>query len=90
MPLDFELIFVFHTGKTSTLRKLHFTQFLIIYLTSYLLAESEGVQSTTDLDVAEAEEEPNMAGLESIPVKGAAGQVMNLCSIISRLFKSFN
>ena len=42
------------------------------------MAESEGVQSTTDLDVSEAEEELSMAAFESIPVKGAGGQVMNL------------
>ena len=40
------------------------------------MAESEGVQSTTDLDVSEAEEELSMAALESIPVKAAGGQVI--------------
>ena len=44
------------------------------------MAESEGVQSTADLDVAEAEEELSMAGLESIPVKGGAGQVISSCT----------
>lgn len=47
------------------------------YLTSYLVKEKD-VQSTVDLDVAEVEEVPSMAGLESTPVKDLAGQVMNL------------
>ena len=59
-------------AKKLTVIALHI---LVIHLTSYLVEEkdmSEGVLSTADLDVAE---------VLATPVKGVAGQVMNLLNL---------